>query len=148
MGRRQSAAGRSGGPSQRQLRAGELVRHALADVLTREEIHDPELAGRSITVSEVRMSPDLKVATCFVLPLGGAQSGMVVRALDRVAPWLAAQVSRRITLKFTPRLRFRLDDSFDEAEHIEHLLHRADVARDLQHDDEDEDVEGGSGHGA
>jgi ribosome-binding factor A len=144
MSRKGGMSDRSHGPSQRQLRAGELVRHALVEVLTREELRDRDLAGVSITVSEVRMSPDLRQATCFVMPLGGGHREEVLHALDRIAPWLGSQVARRVRTKFAPRLRFQLDASFDEASRIDQLLQRADVARDLHHDDEDE-AENGSG---
>ncbi|MBP5858708.1 30S ribosome-binding factor RbfA [Marivibrio halodurans] len=125
-------------PSQRQLRVGEEVRHALAQVMQRGELRDPALAGVSVTVSEVRVSPDLKNATCFVTPLG-ASAGReevaedeVVRALQRAAAFLRGQVAREVRLKFTPALRFRVDDSFDEAARIDELLKRPEVARDLE----------------
>lgn len=128
----------SNGPSQRQLRAGELIRHALAEVLQREDLRDAALRGVSITVSEVRASPDLKQATAFVMPLGGGTKGAdvagVVAALNRVAPLLRSYLGKRIDMKFTPALRFLADESFDEAQRIEALLHRADVARDLDGD--------------
>lgn len=136
MARKHGAAGRERGPSQRQLRAGELVRHAVVDVLTREELHDADFTGRSITVSEVRMSPDLRRAECFILPLGGVGSDETIAALNRAASWLSGQVARRVRLKFAPKLRFHIDDSFDQASRIGTLLSREDVARDLDPDDE------------
>lgn len=124
-------------PSQRQLRVGEEVRHALAQVLMRGELRDPALAGVSVTVSEVRLSPDLKNATCFVTPLGAsagqgaASEEEVIRALQRAAAFLRGQVAREVKLKFMPALRFRIDDSFDEAARIDDLLQRPEVRRDL-----------------
>lgn len=131
MTRRARSTGRNRGPSQRQLRAGELVRHALSEVFNREELHDAELSKASITVSEVRMSPDLRHATCFVMPLAGRDVQPVLDALRRRSAWFASQVARRIELKFAPRLQFEVDGSFDEAARIESLLRRADVAGDL-----------------
>lgn len=125
-------------PSQRQLRVGEEIRHVLAQVMQRGELRDPALAGVSVTISEVRVSPDLKNATCFVTPLGAsagrgdASEEEVVRALRRAAAFLRGQVAREVRLKFTPALRFRIDDSFDEAARIDELLKRPEVARDLE----------------
>ena len=122
---------RARGPSQRQLRAGELVRHALAEVLTREEIHHEDLAGVAITVTEVALSTDLRQATCYIMPLGGKDTDKILKALHRVGPWMGGQVAKRISLKFAPRLHFRIDGSFDNASHIDDLLRREDVASDL-----------------
>ncbi len=122
---------RARGPSQRQLRAGELVRHAVADVLTREEIHHEDLAGVAITVTEVALSPDLRQATCYIMPLGGKDSDKILKALHRIRPWMGGQVAKRVSLKFAPRLHFRVDGSFDNASHINDLLRREDVAPDL-----------------
>ncbi|MDP6346256.1 MAG: 30S ribosome-binding factor RbfA [Alphaproteobacteria bacterium] len=133
---------RARGPSQRQLRAGELIRHALAEVLTREEIHDADLADVPVTVSEVGMSADLRHATCYVMPLGGEGIEPVLAALNRVAPWLASQVARRVRLKFAPRLEFRVDESFDNAGHIDRLLRRDDIAADLAAGDDEGDGDG------
>src|SRR5262249_19747568 len=119
------------GPSQRQLRAGELVRHALADILSRAEVHDPVIESHVITVPEVRMSPDLRQATIFVVPLGGRDEKEVLTALDRNKRYLRGEIARRINLKFAPELRFRLDERFNEAERIEKLLRTAAVRRDL-----------------
>lgn len=121
------------GPSQRQLRAGELVRHALAEILREEDIQDPVLAGVSVTVTEVRMSADLKQATCFVEPLGGANAAPVVEALNRASKFLRGRLGRVVDLKFTPDLRFRHDESFDTAAYMNRLFNRPDVARDLAH---------------
>lgn len=137
--------GRNAPDSQRQLRVGELVRHALAEVLARGELRDPALIDAHVTVSEVRMSPDLKHATCFVMPLGGGETQPVLEGLARSAAWLGGQVARRIELRFAPRLRFQLDRSFDEAARIDRLLRRPDVAQDLAPDRDDEDRGGGDG---
>tara|TARA_B100002003_G_scaffold160184_1_gene148676 strand:+ start:57 stop:524 length:468 start_codon:yes stop_codon:yes gene_type:complete len=125
---------RARGPSQRQLRAGELIRHAVAEVLTREEIHHDDLRGVAVTVTEVSMSPDLRLATCFIMPLGGRNTDKVLTALNKTAPWLSGQVAGRVRLKFAPRLRFKIDQSFDHADHIDRLLKRGDVAPDLAPD--------------
>ncbi|MDR3500741.1 MAG: 30S ribosome-binding factor RbfA [Parvibaculum sp.] len=127
------------GPSQRQLRAGELVRRALAEIIARGTIQDPELAERAVTISEVRMSPDLKQATCFVAPLGGGDSKAIVAGLTRVKSYLRGQLAHEVTFKFMPDLVFMADTSFDRAEAVDRLLHSPSVARDLQHDDTDED---------
>lgn len=122
-------------PSQRQLRAGELVRHALVEVLREADLSDPALADVSVTLTEVRMSPDLKHALCFVEPLGGAHAAEVTAALNRSARFLRGQLGRRIELRFTPELKFVHDESFGEAQRIEQLLHDPKVARDLGPDD-------------
>ena len=119
------------GPSQRALRVGELVRHAIADMLTRGEVHDPVLEGHMITVPEVRMSPDLRLATAFVMPLGGRDEKEVLAALDRNKRFLRAEVAHRVNLKFAPDLRFRIDDRFEEAMRIEKILDSPEVRRDL-----------------
>src|SRR5215510_12305523 len=126
------------GPSQRALRAGELVRHALAEILSRGEVHDPVLEGHVITVPEVRMSPDLRQATIYVMPLGGRDEKEVLAALDRNKRYLRGEIARRVNLKFAPDIRFRLDERFDEAVRIEKLLRTPAVQRDLQ-DREDSD---------
>jgi len=131
MARQGETGERGRGPSQRQLRAGELIRHAVAEVLTREEIHHEDLAGIAVTVAEVRMSPDLRQATCFIMPLGGKDTDKVLTALHLTGPWLSGQVAGRVRLKFAPRLRFQIDQSFDNADHIGRLLQRGDVAPDL-----------------
>ena len=118
-------------PSQRQLRAGELVRHVVVEVLTREEIHHEALAGVAITVTEVAMSPDLRQATCYIMPLGGQDADEVLAALNKGGRLVGGQVARRVHLKFSPRLKFCIDDSFDNADHIQQLLRRNDVALDL-----------------
>lgn len=120
-----------GGPSQRMLRVGELVRHALADVLQRGAITDPVLTAHIITVPEVRMSPDLKIATCYVMPLGGKDITPVIKALAANARYLRVEVGRRMELKSVPELRFREDTSFDEGARMDALLRSPKVVRDL-----------------
>ncbi len=127
--------GREQGPTQRQLRAGELIRHAMVEVLREGDLHDPALAGASVTVTEVRMSPDLKHATCFVEPLGGGHAREVVQALNRHAKFLRGKLGRQIELKFTPDLRFIHDESFDAAARMDALLNRPEVRRDVEHGD-------------
>jgi len=122
------------GGSQRQLRVGELVRHAIADILAHGSVHDPELEGHIVTVPEVRMSPDLKLATIYVMPLGGRDTDVVIAALERNKKFLRGEVAHRVNLKFAPDLRFRVDDRFDEAERIEKLLRTPAVQRDLASD--------------
>jgi ribosome-binding factor A len=129
---RKQGHGRSEGPSQRVLRVGELIRHALADMLTRGEVHDPTIEGHMITVPEVRMSPDLRLATVYVMPLGGRDVGEVVAALERNKRFLRGELARRVNLKFAPEIRFRADERFDEAERIEKLLRTPEVQRDLR----------------
>ncbi|MBO6756446.1 MAG: 30S ribosome-binding factor RbfA [Roseibium sp.] len=119
------------GPSQRQLRVGETVRKELSDILTRGALNDPALSGAIITVPEVRMTPDLRLATCLIMPLGGADGDKVTTALNRHAKFLRGQVSRRLTMKYMPDLRFVLDTRFDDDDRIGSLLHSPDVARDL-----------------
>ena len=119
------------GPSHRALRVGELVRHAVAEMLARGDVHDPVLEGRLITVPEVRMSPDLRLATVYVMPLGGKDKGEVVAALDRNKRYLRGEIAHRVNLKFAPDIRFHIDERFDEAERIEKLLRTPEVRRDL-----------------
>lgn len=123
-------------PSQRQLRVGELIRHELADMLTRGDVHDPVIEGHLITVPEVRMSPDLRLATIYVMPLGGKDEAEVVEALNRNRKFLRGEIAHRVNLKFAPDLRFRLDERFDEAERIEKLLRTPQVRRDLDGGDD------------
>jgi ribosome-binding factor A len=129
--------GQAQGPSQRQLRAGELIRHALADILRQGELHDEALEGASVTVTEVRMSPDLKHAVCFVEPLGGAQAGEVVKALNHHARFLRGRLGREIDMKFTPDLRFVHDHSFDEAARMDALFNSPAVRRDIADEGEE-----------
>jgi ribosome-binding factor A len=119
------------GGSQRQLRVGETVRHAIADILSHGHVHDADLEGHIITVPEVRMSPDLRLATIFVMPLGGRDTDVVIAALERNKKFLRGEIARRVNLKFAPDVRFRVDERFDEAERIEKLLRTPAVQRDL-----------------
>lgn len=127
-GRGQTAAG----PTQRQLRAGELIRHALVEVLREEELQDPALSGVSVTVSEVRMSPDLKHAICFVEPLGGEHADTVIPALNRSARFLRGRLGKHIDMKFTPDLKFIHDESFDTAGHMDKLFMDPRVQADIR----------------
>ena len=122
------------GGSQRQLRVGEIVRHAVADILSQGGVHDPVLEGRLITVPEVRMSPDLKLATVYVMPLGGRDIDQVIEALDRNKRYVRGEIGRRVNLKFAPEIRFHVDERFEEAERIEKLLRTPSVQRDLDGD--------------
>ena len=122
------------GGSQRQLRVGEIVRHAIADILSQGSVHDPDLEGHIITVPEVRMSPDLELATVYVMPLGGRDIDKVIAALERNKKFLRGETARRVNLKFAPDVRFRIDERFDEAERIEKLLRTPAVQRDLTPD--------------
>lgn len=123
------------GPSQRQLKVGETVRKELSDILTRGEFSDPDLEGAIVTIPEVRMTPDLRVATCLVMPLGGKNAEKVEKALNRSAKYLRGQVSRRLTMKYMPDLRFILDTRFDDDDRIGTLLHSPGVSRDLDKDE-------------
>lgn len=131
------------GPSQRQLRVGELIRRTLSDVLLRADVHDPDLNRHSITVSEVRASPDLKVATAYVMPLGGHDVEDALKALRRNAPELRHLVAKAMTLKYAPQLRFQLDETFDRMDDTRRLFADERVRRDIEApDDEDEDRDG------
>jgi len=127
------------GPSQRQLRVGEVLRHALSDVLRRGDLRDPDLAGVSVTITQVKPSPDMRYATVFCEPLGGQNAKVIIAALNRHKGFLRGEMGHRITTKFTPDLRFVEDESFAEAEKIETILKSPEVQRDLTatHDEED-----------
>jgi ribosome-binding factor A len=127
----------SQGASQRQLRVGEMLRHALAQILLRGEIRDADLDGVSITVTQVKPSGDMRHATVFVEPLGGKNAKAIVGALNRHKGFLRGEMGRMIELKFTPELRFVEDESFAEAQKIENLLKSARVQRDLKSDGDD-----------
>lgn len=129
----------STGPSQRQQRVAELIRHALAEVLQRGDIQDPVLGSHVVTVPEVRMSPDLKLATAYVMPLGGQDEAPVIAALERNRKVLRQEVARRVNLKYAPELRFRRDETFDEAARIDRLLRDERVKRDLDEPGADTD---------
>lgn len=128
-----SSSGPAGG-TQRQLRVGELVRHAVAEILAQGGVHDDTLSGHIITVPEVRMSPDLKLATIYVMPLGGRDTDAVLEALARNKKFLRGEIAHRVNLKFAPDIRFRADERFDEAERIEKLLRTPAVQKDLKTD--------------
>lgn len=127
------------GPTQRQLRVGEMLRHTLADILREGDIRDPDLAGVSVTVTQVKPSPDIRHATVFVEPLGGKNAKQIVAALNRHARYLRGELGHRIDLRFTPDLRFVEDESFAEAEKIETLLKSSRVQQDLAKPSDDPD---------
>lgn len=126
------------GPSQRQLRVGEVIRRSLSEILMRGDIHDPELNAMSITVGEVTTSPDLKIATAYVCPLGGKGSKDVVGLLARNKGELRRIIGKKVGLKFTPDLRFRLDETFDRMDDTRRLFSDETVQRDVSHSDEEE----------
>jgi len=129
------------GPSQRQLRVGEMLRHALSDILRENEIRDSDLEGVSVTITQVNASPDMCYATVFCEPLGGRNAKAIVAALNRHKGFLRGEMGHRIATKFTPELRFVEDESFAEAQKIETILKSDVVQRDLaaSHDDEEEE---------
>jgi ribosome-binding factor A len=129
-------------PSQRMLRIAELIRHAVSDMLSRGEISDPVLETNVVTVPDVRMSPDLKLATVYIMPLGGLNVKEVLAALDRHKKFLRGEVSRKVNLRFSPDLRFRLDESFEKSAKIDALLHSEAVKRDLDKPADDETESG------
>jgi ribosome-binding factor A len=128
------SADKSTGPSQRQLRVGELIRHALAEMLVRGEIHDNVLAKHLVTIPEVRMSPDLRLASVYVIPLGGKDVAPVLEALERNKKFIRSEVARAVNLKFAPDVRFLADETFDEAARIDRLLASDKVRQDLDKD--------------
>ncbi len=125
------------GPSQRQLRVGELIRRALSEVLARGDIHDPDLNRMSITVGEVRTSPDLKIATAYVLPLGGIGQENVLKLLSQNKHELRRAIGKKVGLKFTPDLRFQLDQTFDQMDDTRRMLSEARVRQDISESDDD-----------
>jgi ribosome-binding factor A len=125
------ASGPRSTPSQRQLRVGELIRHTLSEMLTRGAIHDPVLTSHVVTVPEVRMSPDLRLATIYVVPLGGKDVEPVLAALDRHRRFIRREIAHAVNLKFAPDIRFMKDESFDEASRIDQLLDSPKVRRDI-----------------
>jgi ribosome-binding factor A len=125
--------------SQRQLRVGEELRHVLAQVLARGDLRDPDLAGRTITVTEVRISPDLKNATAFIVPLGGEHAPEVLKALKRCSAYLRGAIGHEVRLRAVPRLSFELDVSFDYAQRVDEILHRPEVQQDIRPVDRDDD---------
>jgi ribosome-binding factor A len=129
---RRDRSRRDAGPSQRQLRVGEELRHALSHVLERGELRDPALQGAAVTVTEVRVSPDLKNATAYVMPLGGRHAEEILGALRRGSGYLRGVLAREVELRHAPTIGFELDTSFDHASRIDALLHRPEVARDIE----------------
>jgi len=125
---------RTTGPTQRQLRVGELIRHALAEMLTRGEVHDEVLAAHVVTIPEVRVSSDLRLASIYVMPLGGRDVGPVLAALERHKRYIRGEVAHAINLKFAPDIRFLADETFEEADRIGRLLASEKVRRDLEED--------------
>ncbi len=123
---------RGAGPSQRQLRVGELIRRTLSQVLARDDVHDPDLSRLSVTVGEVRTSPDLRVATVYVMPLGGKHRREALDALKRNRSELRRLVSRAVALKFSPELRFKIDETYDQMDAARRLFSRDEVRRDLE----------------
>jgi ribosome-binding factor A len=121
-------------PSQRQLRVGELIRHKLAEMLARGEIYDDVLASHVVTITEVRMSPDLKLATAYVLPLGGKDTKVVLEALGHNARFIRGEVAHAVDLRAAPEIRFRADETFEEVQRIDRLLHSDKVRRDVEKD--------------
>jgi len=136
MSKRQFSA--NAGPSQRQLRVGELIRRTLADMLMRGDLYDPDIAHMSITVGEVRTSPDLKVATVHVMPLGGQDVDLVIAALNRNKYELRQYLNKNVQLKYSPELRFVPDTTFDQMDETRRLLSQDKVARDLTSDEGDD----------
>jgi len=124
------------GPSQRQLRVGELIRRTLSGVLSRGDVHDPELNAMSITVGEVRTSPDLKIATVYVMPLGGGNREEAIQALKRNRGELRRELMRDMTLKYAPDLRFVIDETFDQMDETRRIFAQDEVRRDLEGDDD------------
>lgn len=119
------------GPSQRQLRVGEMLRHALSEVLQRGDVSDPVLDTAVVTVPEVRMTPDLRHAICYVMPLGGQHIDEIITALERNKKFLRGELAHKVTLKYMPDLKFEIDRSFEEGDRIDRLLKSPEVARDL-----------------
>jgi ribosome-binding factor A len=131
--------GKPSGPSQRMLRVGELVRHALASLFSRAEIEDPDLDGVTVTVPEVRMSPDLRLATAYVMPLGGERAAEIAAALNRHQRFIRGRIAPELDLKFAPEIRFLVDETFAEFGRIDALLKTDRVQRDLHHDDDEDE---------
>ena len=130
-------SGKEKAPSQRMLRMGELVRHALAEIFSRGDVHDPVLETHVITIPEVSMTPDLRHATAYVMPLGGKDERAVLDALNRNKKYLRGIVAKKINAKFAPDLHFRIDERFDRAEQIDKLLKQPEVQRDLRKDEDE-----------
>jgi ribosome-binding factor A len=148
MKRRDSGGPQDVGPTQRQLRVGEELRHALVHIIERAHFRDPDLVGVSVTITEVRVSPDLKNATAFVTRLGGENVDTLVAALKRAAPYIRGQLAKAVKLRVAPVVSFAADTSFDYASYINNILHSPDVSRDLAPGDDaadpDENQDGGA----
>lgn len=138
MGKSQSGS-KEKASSPRALRLNENVRHAISTIIARGDVHDPDLAGVSITVSEVRVSTDMRNAVVYVMPLGGVDQDKTVTALNKAGPYLRGQLAKRVKMKYLPKLDFRIDISYDEASSIEKLLADPKVMRDVAHIDDDEE---------
>lgn len=139
--KRRSQAPAANEPSQRQLRAGELIRHALTDIMMREEFRDPDLQGINVTIGEVRTSPDLKHAHIFCSPLGETDEtaqNTLAKALNRAAPYIRGRLGKHIDMKFTPQLHFIADHSYDEGAYMESVFNSPEVRRDLVGNEEDD----------
>jgi ribosome-binding factor A len=132
MSRKKSNQSR--GPTQRQLRVGELVRHKLAEMLARGEIYDDVLASHVVTITEVRMAPDLRLATAYVMPLGGKDTEIVLVALNRNSKFIRGEIAQAVDLRVAPEVRFREDETFEEVTRIDRLLHSDRVRRDVEKD--------------
>lgn len=132
---RKSANSGAKAPSQRMLRVGELIRHKIAEMLSRGDIHDDVLASHVVTIPEVRLSPDLKLATVYVMPLGGSDVKPVIEALTRNKKYIRAEVAHTLNLRYAPDLRFREDETFEEATRIDRLLDSEKVRRDVEKKD-------------
>ena len=141
--RRTGERGVASGPSQRQLRVGEELRHALVEILRDNHARDPDLRDANVTVTEVKVSPDLTNATAFVMPLGGQKTDVTVAALNRASAYFRTQVAHAVQLRHAPRISFALDTSFSYAEKIDGLLHTPEVERDLHRDPDHPEAEGG-----
>lgn len=141
--RRTASPGAPAGPTQRMLRVGEMIRHELAALLSRGEIHDETLAATVVTIPEVRMSTDLKLATVYVMPLGGADVAPVIDALDRHKRFIRGEIAHTVNLRFAPDIRFREDESFEEATRIDRLLDSPAVRRDTRKQDGETDKDDG-----
>jgi ribosome-binding factor A len=132
MSRKKSTSKTGKGPSQRMLRVGEMVRHKLAELLIRGEIHDDVLASHVISITEVRLSPDLKLATAYVMPLGGKDTETVLAALEKHKKFIRAEIAHTLDLRYAPDIRFREDETFDEVSRIDELLYSEKVRRDVE----------------
>ncbi len=132
MSRKKSTTASGKGPSQRMLRVGEMVRHKLSELLIRGEIHDDVLASHVVSITEVRISPDLKIATAYVMPLGGKDTEKVLAALHKHKKFIRSEIAQTLDLRYAPDIRFREDETFDEVSRIDQLLHSEKVRRDVE----------------